>query len=60
MFSRKERTLFFCSPSPRPFILKLDQSQLRVDLECSHTTIAKDVERNIKEKHTHREKTIKK
>lgn len=42
---------------PRPFILKLDQSQLCVDLECSHTTIAKDWRKKerIINVHTHTE-----
>lgn len=43
---------------PRPFILKLDQSQLCVDLECSHTTIAKDWRKKerIINVHTHTQK----
>lgn len=45
---------------PRPFILKLDQSQLCVDLECSHTTIAKDWRKKETYTHTHTQKYKKK
>lgn len=52
--SLERYTHFGCvSRFPRPFILKLDQPQLYVDLECSHITIAKDWRAININTHTH-------